>query len=174
MNNDKKINLNNIKICKLKDDMLKGLNFDCGDEELNEFLFDNSIDHMKSEISIVYLLKYKKEIVGYFALSTDSIKITKGDRKKIKEIYGISYPYYPAIKVGRLAIDKNYKRNGIGTMIIDYVMGLVSKLRSDVGIRYLAVDSYSESQKFYENNDFKLFKLKEKKNIIQMYLEIKN
>jgi GNAT superfamily N-acetyltransferase len=174
-NNDKEINSENIEFYKLKENMLKNLNFDCGDEDLNEFLLNDSIDHMKSDISIVYLCKYKKEVIGYVALSNDSIEINKEDKEKIKEKYGIFYPYYPAIKVGRLAISKNYQGKGIGTMVIDWVIGLIIELRFKVGIKYIAVDSYSESKTFYENNEFELFELKkERGNTVQMYLEIEN
>jgi hypothetical protein len=54
-------------------------------------------------------------------------------------------------------------------------MGLMIELRSKVGIKYLAVDSYSESKVFYKNIKFKILELKkEKKYRVQMYREIKN
>jgi GNAT superfamily N-acetyltransferase len=170
-NNDKEINSENIEFYKLKEDMLKNLNFDCGDEDLNEFLFNDSINHVKTDISIVYLCKYKKKVVGYVALSNDSIKINEEDKKKL----GMPYLYYPSIKIGRLGISKDYQRKGIGTYIINWVMGLGLELKSYVGIRYLAVDSYSESKVFYKNTNFKILELKkEKKYRVQMYREIKN
>jgi hypothetical protein len=81
------------------------------------------------------------------------------------------YLYYPAIKIGRLGISKDYQRKGIETIIIDWIMGLRLELRSHLGIRYLAVDSYSESKAFYENIKFKILELKKKKEYrVQIYI----
>jgi GNAT superfamily N-acetyltransferase len=182
--NNKEINSEDIKFCRLKEEVLNGLTFDCEEDDKNDFLFNDSINHMEAKISIVYLFKYKKEVIGYIALSNDSIKINNKDKKKMK----IRYAQYPAIKIGRLGVTKDYQRKGIGTMIIDWAIWVGIKIGHDLRIRYLSVDSVPESKTFYEKNGFKLlvkkentlkcpecgFKLEEKENdnTLHMYLDL--
>jgi hypothetical protein len=69
------INFNNLKIIKADTELLSTINFDCGDDDLNEFLLKDSFDNIKNKLSIIYLCYYQKELVGFFTLSADSIKV---------------------------------------------------------------------------------------------------
>lgn len=40
------INFNNLKIIKADTELLSTINFDCGDEDLNEFLLKDSFDKL--------------------------------------------------------------------------------------------------------------------------------
>lgn len=50
------------------------------------------------------------------------------------------------MKIGRLAVDKNYQSNGIGKWILDWVIGFTKKIRMTHGIRYLSVDAYNNTK----------------------------
>ena len=50
-------------------------------------------------------------LLDFFSLSADSIKIN--DELKIQ------YPQYPAIKIGRLAVSKEFQNQHIGSLMID-------------------------------------------------------
>lgn len=60
------INFNNLKIIKADTELLSTINFDCGDDDLNEFLLKDSFDNIKNKLSIIYLCYYQKELVGFF------------------------------------------------------------------------------------------------------------
>jgi len=53
-------------------------------------------------------------LLAFFALSADAIKINA----KLE----IKYPVYPAIKIGRLAVDKKYKCKGVGSTLINWIL----------------------------------------------------
>jgi len=76
--------------------------FNCGDEDLNEFLKKDSLEQMAKQLNVTYLCKYNNKIIAFFTLSSDSIKINRDD----KHIVGINYSEYPALKLGRLGVDK--------------------------------------------------------------------
>ena len=163
--NNEIIDFNEIEILKANHSILENLEFDCGDEELNEFLLEDYIKNLESKICIIYLCKYKEKIVGFFSLSADSIKINE----KIEP----DYTYYPAIKIGRLGIQKDYHSKKIGTWIIRWITGFSRNLQNEIGIRFISVDSYNQEKqlKFYEKNSFKRFKSKRTKTI-PMYLDL--
>lgn len=100
--------------------------------------------------------------MGFFALSTDSIKFKDDDEFKT------TYPYYPAIKIGRIGVSRNYQKKGIGGQIINWVVGLCLKKRNCFGIRFISVDAYSDAKKFYENNYFIESDINKSRTIVYM------
>lgn len=163
------INFNNLKIIKADTELLSTINFDCGDEDLNEFLLKDSFDNINNKLSIIFLCYFQKELVGFFTLSADSIKINN----KLK----INYRTYPAVKIGRFAVSKDYQNQSIGSLMINWIIGFCRYLSNYVGIRFLSVDAYNNEKtiRFYENNLFvKLESVINKKNSknIPMYRDL--
>lgn len=75
--NDKIIDFNKIEILKASSSILENLEFDCGNDELNEFLLEDYNEHIDSKTCVIYLCKYEENFVGFFSLSADSIKINE-------------------------------------------------------------------------------------------------
>ena len=94
-------NADNLKIVKTDLKQIKTINFDCGDEDLNEFLLKDSFENIKNNLCTIFLCIYEEDVIGFFSLSADSIKIN--DELKIQ------YPQYPAIKIGILAVLREQK-----------------------------------------------------------------
>lgn len=103
--------------------------FDCGNDDLNDFICSDAKDQMKSRMNTTYISSYKDKIIAYFTLSSDSIKINREDQEYI----GLKYSAYPAVKIGRLAVDKEYVHRGIGSIIILWVIGLALDLCDQIG-----------------------------------------
>lgn len=53
------------------DDILD--NFDCEDDEINEFLLEDSKDFQNEKITNTYLFKEGNEIVAFFSISNDCL-----------------------------------------------------------------------------------------------------
>ncbi len=65
---------------------------------------------------------------------------------------------YPAAKIGRLAVDKDFQDQGIGTFLIkSLVQSFIRKNKT--GCQFITVDAINDNTqrtiKFYENNGFK-------------------
>ena len=166
-----KISLEDIEINKIlpRDDVSL---FNCGDEDLNEFIQNDALLQMQAKMNVTYLCRDKnngKEPIGFLTISNDSIKIRNADKKRL----GISYPAYPAIKIGRLATDKKYQRKNIGSYLIMWVIGLALEQCQKLGVRFISVDAYGdeEIQKFYIKNQFVQLD-KSKDGNIPMYSDI--
>jgi GNAT superfamily N-acetyltransferase len=76
------------------------------------------------------------------------------------------------MKIGRLAICKEYKGNKIGTAILDYIKAwFVDNNRT--GCKFITVDAYNQSLKFYEKNEFKYLTEEDKnKDTRLMYFDL--
>jgi len=156
---------------KLKEDMLDSVKeFDCGDNDLNEFLTDDALKYMKQNLATTYLCNHTKHgLLAYFSISADSIEISEKEKEIFRE-YDKALREYPAIKIGRLAVQKEYKRNGIGERIIEIVLGYALEMNNRLAVRYVSVDAYPESAGFYERCGFKRFK--QKGDNMSMYRDI--
>ena len=162
-----RLNFSDLKIIKANPNMIKSIEFDCEDDDLNEFLLKDSIKNIKYNLCTLFLCYYKDNVVGFFSLSADSIKIN--------EKLEINYSAYPAVKIGRLAVSKEFQNLCIGSFIINWIIGFCRKLREEIGIRFISVDAYNNEKtlKFYKNNFFVSFKSnQEKHRNIPLYRDI--
>ena len=65
------------------------------------------------------------------------------------------YEAFPAVKIARLAIDKNLQGKGFGSMIMDWCINHVRlAIMPHVGCRFIVVDAKRESVTFYEKFGF--------------------
>ncbi|MCZ3364403.1 MULTISPECIES: GNAT family N-acetyltransferase [Methanobacterium] len=142
-------------------------NFDCGDTDLNDFIRSDAKIQMKSKINITYVCIYNKKPVGFVTLSSDSIKINLEDKERI----GIKYSAFPALKIGRLAVHKKYRKRSIGSLIILWVTGKALELCEEIGIRFISVDSYRKAEIFYMKNYFVKLEKSENEHI-PMYSDL--
>lgn len=136
--------------------------FDCGDEDLNDFIINDAPLYRKTLLAVTYVLENKVsgQVVAYFSVANDRISIkdfpsnTDFNRfRKHKFVNDKRLKSYPAIKICRLGIDKSVQGKQIGTFLIDFVGTLfVSDNKS--GCRFLTVDAYSQAIPFYLKNDF--------------------
>lgn len=136
------------------------LPFDCGDSDLNDFLLNDAILYSAQLLAVTYLLETDQETVAFFSMLNDKISIEDADsktkwRKYFRDIMpnGKRFKSYPAVKLGRLAVNNNFKGQGIGTVIIDYLKELFVN-NNRTGCKYLTIDAYKQSLFFYERNGF--------------------
>lgn len=135
--------------------------FDCGDSDLNDFLLNDSKKFLASLLAVTYLIESDNETVAFFSLYNDRIsyhdfpsgaqwnKFRKGVISSEKRLRS-----YPAVKIGRLAVNSTWKGKQIGTAILDYVKNWILD-NNRTGCKFITVDAYDQSLKFYEKNEFK-------------------
>jgi len=135
--------------------------FDCGDNDLNEFLINDSKRFILNLLAVTYVIEDNQNTIAFFSLLNDKISILDAESKtqwrklvKDKLPFGKRYNSYPAMKIGRLGVSVLYKNQGWGTDILNYLKDLfVTNNRT--GCRFITVDAYRDSLRFYEKNGFK-------------------
>ncbi|MDE6533427.1 MAG: GNAT family N-acetyltransferase [Muribaculaceae bacterium] len=149
-----------MKLVKLTPDTeLAG--FDCGDEDLNNFLVEDAKGFLDKRIATSYILEDDGNIVAYFCLLNDKISrqdVTNSQWKKIKGGFPERKQFgsYPAIKIGRFAVSSQYKGRNIGTDLMNLLKGMLNENPNYSAFRYLTVDAYLSAIDFYQKNDFKI------------------
>lgn len=155
--------------------------FKCTEDDLNDFLINDSKDYQKELLSRTYLVIYKatEDIAAYFSLLNDVIKLDETEKKTRNRInrhipYSKHRSHYPAVKLGRLAVDEKYAGNGIGRYVLDNLKYIFTH-GNRTGCRFLTVDALASATGFYEHNGFHFFTELDKEDYTRlMYFDLKD
>ena len=103
----------NIRVVRLTQDY-QFKSFDCGNQDLNDFLLSDSKPYLQKLLSVTYILETDDDIVAYFSVSNDKISVPDSDKatwRKIKALFPHSKHRsdYPAVKIGRLDVLRSYE-----------------------------------------------------------------
>ena len=170
----------NFDLCNLTPAHNLGV-FDCAVDDLNEFLKEESNDYQEELLAKTYLLTNSEngDVVAFYSLLNDVIRL-ENTEKSIRNRINRKIPFskhrnhYPAVKVGRLAVDKNYARHGIGRLILDSVKYIFTH-GNRTGCRFLTVDALAEATSFYERNGFRFFTQQDRdQDTLLMYFDLKD
>lgn len=133
--------------------------FTCTDEDYAVWLQNDAEYYISQRISHVQLLinRSNADIIGYMAFCSDSFKIS--DEEKHSCNLDISFSNVPALKIGKLAINKKYEHQYYGSFMIYLAIGITNKINENgVACRFLTVDADITTNKtipdFYLENGF--------------------
>ena len=106
--------------------------FDCGDDDLNEFLLEKSKNYQQELLATTFVFEDKTKTCAYYSIFNDSFRIKDLSflsKNAIKNFLRQLLPHpkrhlksYPAIKIGRLAISKQAQQLGLGRKIMDTII----------------------------------------------------
>jgi GNAT superfamily N-acetyltransferase len=146
--------------------------FDCDDADLNDFFKNDAFSFKKELLAETYYFKpieaTGKEIrpVAFVSFLNDAIQITKEEKKTAKRGFWNhltkniphkkrGYHAYPAVKIGRLGVTKNYQHLHIGTSLLNMTKEYFTTANR-TGCRFLTVEAYNKEGiiEFYKKNGF--------------------
>ena len=157
--------------------------FDCGDVDLNNFLLEDALYYLDERMAVTYLLIYQCQIIAYFCLLNDKITFDITDEKE-KSFWNrfnrknkIPNPKrrqnYPAVKLGRLAVLRDFGRQGIGYFILNSIKEMLTR-KNDIACRFLTVDAYQTALDFYLRNEFHFISMQDERDSTRlMYFDLK-
>ena len=138
--------------------------FDCGDDDLNDFIVNECALYRTEKLSVTYVLETEDDtnhesILAFFSLSNDRISVSDfnsktrynrfskrfNNRKRLKS--------YPAVKIGRFGVSQVHKGEAIGTLLLDFIKSFFIE-DSKTGCRFITVDAYAAAIPFYLKNGF--------------------
>jgi ribosomal protein S18 acetylase RimI-like enzyme len=130
--------------------------FDCGVEVLNHFLKATARQHLQKGISRTFVLSNRlaapleqqnslQDIIGFFTLTICEIS-----SEKLPSTLAKKYPLQvPGVKLARLAVDKQWQRQGIGEILMVEAMQRALLVADTAGGIGLFVDAKDKSAQSY-------------------------
>ena len=159
--------------------------FDCEDEDLNDFLFNEATPYQKELLATTFVMENDEQTLGYYSLLNDSLQLREDMfasksqfRKFLREL--MPYPKrhlktIPALKIGRLAIDKSFKGKGLGSVIMANIISKCIKMNKAQACRLITVDAYKQAIPFYQKMGFKFLTEDDKNDTTRlMFLDLAN
>jgi GNAT superfamily N-acetyltransferase len=133
--------------------------FDCGDDDLNDFLKTDAAKYQTDHLSHTRIVLLNGALVGYITLLTDCIILQTSEKKKALDearAYHQHIYTFPAVKIGRIGIQKEFQRSGIGKQLLIYTIGVVFRMNRELNIacRFITLDAYPQSVPWYEKHNF--------------------
>jgi predicted GNAT family N-acyltransferase len=161
------IPLEQLRVVKLSSKNIADLQvFDTDVKELKDFLVEDAINNYNISISTTYLWYYNPEnkLVAYITLLTDAIRVHGTQLGKSFVDKGVEYKTLPALKIGRMCVDKNYTGRDVGTHMMHFTMKLILETNEKVGCRFIVLDAKTQTNatRFYKKFDFEILKKREK------------
>jgi hypothetical protein len=148
---------------------LKEVSFDCNNEDLNDFFFNDSLKYAKALLGKTYCFveNTSNQIVSFFTISNDSLKthnLPNSRRKKVETYIAREKTLrsYPAILIGRLGVNIHCKQQrkentpSIGEQTLNFIKEWFLDDNNKTGCRFILVDAYNDTVvcDFYKRNDF--------------------
>lgn len=136
--------------------------FDCSDEDLNDFILNEACLYRNALLSVTYVVEDKEthDVLAYFSLANDKISISDFESKtefnrfrKHKFVNEKRLRSYPAIKIGRLAISRKAQHQSIGTYLLEFIEDYFI-IDNKSGCRFVTIDAYVNAIPFYIKNNY--------------------
>lgn len=127
--------------------------FDSGVDVLNRYLLTQVTQDVRRRLTNCFVAVDEAAcVVGYYTLSATSLPIHEladDESRKIPR-----YPLLPAGLIGRLAVDRRFQRQGLGSCLL--VNAIARAGRADVAIYTMIVDAKNDAAvAFYRHHGFR-------------------
>ena len=154
----------NVRLLSIKEvDDVSHYSFDSHIEEYNSFLeIADKFNDLNISKTFLLIHKETRELLAYMTLSADSIKLTS-EEKELHDIEKVPYASIPAVKVGKLAVNKEIsdkaKRKGYGSFLLEMARAYAFGMNElGVACRFITVDAdiqyEPDTPQFYFKNGF--------------------
>jgi ribosomal protein S18 acetylase RimI-like enzyme len=128
--------------------------FDCGDEALDRYVRTQVTQDIRRHIAncFVAVESATGRLAAYYTLSAGSVPFTDLPVEESRRLP--RYPTVPAVRMGRLAVDRKFQGAGLGAaMLAD---ATARALQADVAAFMLVVDAKNErAVSFYQRHGFR-------------------
>ena len=129
--------------------------FNSGSEPLDNYFQKQVTQDIKRRVTACFIaVTNEKHIAGFYTLASSSMLLSDLPQETLKKLP--RYPSVPAIRMGRLAVDHNFKGQGIGGALL--INALLRSAKSEIAAYALVVDAKDETAaSFYKHHGFIAF-----------------
>ncbi|WP_225224223.1 GNAT family N-acetyltransferase [Limnohabitans radicicola] len=127
--------------------------FECGVEPLDRYFKTQVSQDIKRRVTACFTaLDASGRVAGYYTLASASILLTDLSESLAKKLP--RYPNVPAVRMGRLAVDQDFKGKGLGAALL--ADALRRAVMAEIAAYAFVVDAKDESAaEFYAHHGFR-------------------
>jgi GNAT superfamily N-acetyltransferase len=121
--------------------------------EVDDFVRNRMTTYSKNNLCVIYVVRNEGKTIGFYTLSMGALEV-----KKLKEQDRIeSVPQliaYPAVLVGNMGLDIDFRKKGLGRWIVNYFIGQILDYSKEIGCGYVFLQTNEDKRGFYEKLHF--------------------
>lgn len=162
------LNVSNPLYIERAEDVSALSDFYCGIDSMDDFIHnrDNGLQsYINGHLTNLWIVKLNNVSVAFFSLSKSSLVVNNYDLENLKRslfnrnenTFFIDRPQYPCVEIDYFAVNKNFRNQGIGTLVL---YEIISKVKADKlsATLFISLDAYHISKyssvQFYKKNNF--------------------
>ncbi len=128
------------------------LTFDSGTPALDRYVREQATQDMRRRVASCFVaLADDQRIAGYYTLASASVPLTELPPETTRKLP--RYRAVPTVRMGRLAVDRAFKGQGLGGALLGDALARVA--RSEIAAYALVVDAKDEvAVSFYRHHGF--------------------
>lgn len=135
--------------------------FSCGEALLDRYFYEQVTQDIKRRVTSCFVAVQDDVIAGFYTLASASIPMIELPEDLARRLP--RYPVLPAIRIGRLAVDLEFQKQGVGSMLL--IDAMHRALRAEAANYSVLVDAKNElAVAFYKHHGFISFA--SKKNVL--------
>lgn len=119
-------------------------NFDCGIQELNEYLKHFAKTNHKKGIGKTFVLIKDEYVIGFYTISMASIEFKNIPNELRASL--LRYPL-PAARIGRLAIDSHFQGKHLGKILLIDALERIREAAHIIAAHAVIVDAKNDKAK---------------------------
>lgn len=127
-------------------------NFTSGSEPLDHYFRQRVTQDIRRRVTACFVAVTPEErIAGYYTLASASLVLAELPPEIVRRLP--RYPSIPAVRLGRLAVDRDFRRKGLGGALL--ADGLARAARAEIAAFAMTVDAKDEDAlRFYIHHGF--------------------
>jgi len=130
-------------------------NFDCENEELNNFIRRYATTGQRASISQIYVALSGQEIIGYHKLVVGNVVYEDAPDRIAK---GVPHHPIPVLLLARLAVDRRRQGRGHGAALVADALRRAIQVANIAGVRAVLVRAKDDAaSRLYEHLGFEPF-----------------
>jgi ribosomal protein S18 acetylase RimI-like enzyme len=139
------------RVCAL-DTSIDRKNFTSGTAALDLYFQQQVTQDIRRRVTACFVaLSDEDRVAGYYTLATASLLLTDLPAELAKKLP--RYPSLPTVRMGRLAVDQDFKEQGLGGALL--ADALERSIRSEITAYAMVVDAKDDSAtRFYLHHGF--------------------
>lgn len=140
------------------------IDFDCGRITLNDWLIRHAQQAQASGSAKTFVVCDELRIAGYFSLTVGQVDSLEAPERVRK---GMGHHPVPVVILARLAVDREYQRNGIGIGMLKDAIRRTFAIAEHAGIRALLTHPIDDAAaRFYTRFGFVASPLREQQLLL--------
>jgi len=146
--------------------------FQCEKKGYSDFVQDpnEALKYYRENLGVTYVFKFKGTPVGFVTLAMASLrkKDLPKERREQKPFRDV-----PSLLLGHMARDSRFKGEGVGRIMIDWVLLTAHRLADEVGCRFVVLDAEKDKVELYRSEyGFELIPPDKASRLSLMYFDL--